>query len=74
MGPTPGGEGSILAVQDDKKRSMEWVAFRAFWMMEELGPAYELRMLLFPPLALAPQFLEVNPLVIVPAMFMANPM
>jgi glutathione S-transferase len=52
---------------------MEWVAFRAFWMMEELGRAYELRLLLFPPLALAPRFLEVNPLGIVPAMLMANP-
>lgn len=37
-------------------------------MLEELGMAYELRMLPFPPRAHARQFLEINPLGTVPAM------
>jgi glutathione S-transferase len=41
-------------------------SFRALWMLEELGIPYELKMLPFPPRALARPFLEVNPLGTVP--------
>lgn len=42
-------------------------SFRPLWMLEELGLAYELKLLPFPPRALAREFLEVNPLGTVPA-------
>lgn len=42
-------------------------SFRPLWMLEELGLAYELKMLPFPPRALAREYLEVNPLGTVPA-------
>ncbi len=41
-------------------------SFRPLWTLEELGIAYELRMLPFPPRVLAKQFLEINPLGTVP--------
>lgn len=41
-------------------------SFRPLWMLEELSAAYELRMLPFPPRALARSFLELNPLGTVP--------
>ena len=41
-------------------------SFRPLWMLEELGASYELRMLPFPPRALARSFLELNPLGTVP--------
>ena len=44
-------------------------SFRPLWMLEELGIPYELKMLPFPPRALARSFLEVNPLGTVPALF-----
>ncbi len=44
-------------------------SFRPLWMLEELGLPYELKMLPFPPRALARQFLEVNPAGTVPAFF-----
>lgn len=42
-------------------------SFRPLWMLEELGLPYELKMLPFPPRALARPFLAVNPLGTVPA-------
>lgn len=42
-------------------------SFRPLWMLEELGLAYELSMLPFPPRALARPFLDTNPLGTVPA-------
>ncbi|MCM2318542.1 MAG: glutathione S-transferase family protein [Pseudomonas sp.] len=42
-------------------------SFRPLWMLEELGLAYQLKMLPFPPRALAREYLEVNPLGTVPA-------
>ncbi|RZL00518.1 MAG: glutathione S-transferase family protein [Rubrivivax sp.] len=42
-------------------------SLRPLWMLEELGLPYELKMLPFPPRALARPFLEVNPLGTVPA-------
>jgi len=42
-------------------------SFRPLWMLEELGLSYELKMLPFPPRALARPFLAVNPLGTVPA-------
>jgi glutathione S-transferase len=44
-------------------------SFRPLWMLEELGLPYELRVLPFPPRALARSFLEINPLGTVPALF-----
>jgi glutathione S-transferase len=44
-------------------------SFRPLWMLEELGVAYELRLLPFPPRVKAREFLEVNPLGTVPALF-----
>ncbi|MGH8806102.1 MAG: glutathione S-transferase family protein [Polaromonas sp.] len=41
-------------------------SFRPLWMLEELGLAYTLRMLPFPPRALARDFLQDNPLGTVP--------
>ena len=43
-------------------------SFRALWMLEELGIHYELKVLPFPPRALARPFLEVNPLGTVPVL------
>ena len=44
-------------------------SFRVLWMLEELGAAYTLQMLPFPPRAAAREFLLVNPLGTVPAFF-----
>ena len=44
-------------------------SFRPLWMLEEIGIPYELEMLPFPPRALAPAYLEINPLGTVPALF-----
>ena len=41
-------------------------SFRPLWMLEELGIPYDLRMLPFPPRALARPFLQENPLGTVP--------
>jgi glutathione S-transferase len=43
-------------------------SFRALWALEELGLAYKLHLLPFPPRAKAPEYLEVNPLGTVPAL------
>ncbi|MBD9665515.1 glutathione S-transferase family protein [Variovorax sp. VRV01] len=44
-------------------------SFRPLWMLEELGIPYDLKMMPFPPRALARSYLEINPLGTVPAMF-----
>ena len=44
-------------------------SFRPLWALEELGLAYELKMLPFPPRAHDRSYLSVNPLGTVPAMF-----
>lgn len=44
-------------------------SFRVLWMLEELGAAYELQMLPFPPRGAAREFLRINPLGTVPAFF-----
>ena len=44
-------------------------SFRVLWLLEELGAAYRLEMLPFPPRATAREFLQVNPLGTVPAFF-----
>ena len=41
-------------------------SFRPLWMLEELGQPYQLKMLPFPPRALAREFLQENPLGTVP--------
>src|SRR3989338_8614863 len=41
-------------------------SLRPLWMLEELGLPYELRMLPFPPRALARDYLQENPLGTVP--------
>ena len=41
-------------------------SFRPLWLLEELGLPYQLKMLPFPPRALARQFLQENPLGTVP--------
>ena len=41
-------------------------SFRVIWALEEMGLAYDLRMLPFPPRAASPQYLELNPLGTVP--------
>jgi len=41
-------------------------SFRALWMLEELGLPYELVVLPFPPRALAPGYLDDNPLGTIP--------
>ena len=43
-------------------------SFRPLWALEELGLAYELKILPFPPRALDKSFLEINPLGTVPAL------
>jgi glutathione S-transferase len=43
-------------------------SFRPLWMLEELGRAYELVMLPFPPRVLARSYLDVNPLGTIPLM------
>ncbi|HVL55935.1 MAG TPA: glutathione S-transferase family protein [Burkholderiaceae bacterium] len=44
-------------------------SFRPLWMLEELGLAYQLKMLPFPPRVLARAYLQINPLGTVPAFF-----
>ena len=44
-------------------------SFRPLWALEEIGLPYELKILPFPPRALAKSFLEINPLGTVPALF-----
>ncbi len=41
-------------------------SFRALWTLEELGLAYSLELLPFPPRALKPEYLEINPLGTIP--------
>jgi glutathione S-transferase len=43
-------------------------SFRPLWMLEELGIAYELKMLPFPPRVLAKDYLALNPLGTIPYM------
>ena len=43
-------------------------SFRPLWMLEELGIAYELKMLPFPPRVLAKDYLALNPLGTIPLM------
>jgi glutathione S-transferase len=43
-------------------------SFRVLWMLEEMGLEYELKMLPFPPRALAKEYLSLNPLGTVPLM------
>ena len=43
-------------------------SFRPLWAMEELGLAYELKMLPFPPRVFAKQYLALNPLGTIPLM------
>jgi glutathione S-transferase len=42
-------------------------SFRVLWALEELGLAYDLHLLPFPPRARQPDYLEVNPLGTIPA-------
>lgn len=44
-------------------------SFRLLWILEELGVPYELKVLPFPPRVKAREFLDVNPLGTVPALF-----
>jgi glutathione S-transferase len=44
-------------------------SFRPLWMLEELGVEYELKVLPFPPRVHARDYLEINPLGTVPALF-----
>lgn len=44
-------------------------SFRVLWTLEEMGLAYELKMLPFPPRVHRREYLEVNPLGTVPAFF-----
>src|SRR3569833_1179675 len=41
-------------------------SYRPLWMLEELGLAYELKMLPFPPRVLAKEYLALNPLGTIP--------
>ena len=41
-------------------------SFRPLWMLEEMGLAYELKMLPFPPRVLAKEYLAINPLGTIP--------
>lgn len=41
-------------------------SFRALWALEELGVPYDLKLLPFPPRALSPSYLEINPLGTIP--------
>lgn len=43
-------------------------SFRPLWMLEELGLAYELKMLPFPPRVFAKEYLAINPLGTIPFM------
>ena len=43
-------------------------SFRPLWMLEEMGLAYELKMLPFPPRVLAKDYLGINPLGTIPFM------
>lgn len=43
-------------------------SFRPLWALEEMGLPYELKMLPFPPRALAPEYLSVNPLGTIPTL------
>ena len=43
-------------------------SFRPLWALEELGLAYELHLLPFPPRVREPAYLEINPLGTIPAM------
>src|SRR3954467_681412 len=43
-------------------------SFRPLWMLEELGLAYELKMLPFPPRVLAKEYMALNPLGTIPLM------
>ena len=43
-------------------------SFRALWALEELGLAYTLHLLPFPPRVRAPEYLEVNPLGTIPTL------
>jgi glutathione S-transferase len=43
-------------------------SFRPLWMLEEMGLAYELKMLPFPPRVLAKEYLGINPLGTIPYM------
>ena len=43
-------------------------SFRPLWTLEELGLAYELHLLPFPPRVREPAYLEINPLGTIPAM------
>ena len=43
-------------------------SFRPLWMLEEMGLAYELKMLPFPPRLLAKDYLAINPLGTIPFM------
>ena len=47
-------------------------SFRPLWTLEELGLAYDLRMLPFPPRELAPDYLRINPLGTIPTLFDGN--
>ncbi len=44
-------------------------SFRPLWALEELGLDYDLKMLPFPPRALAREYLRINPLGTIPAFF-----
>lgn len=43
-------------------------SFRPLWALEEMGLPYELKMLPFPPRALAKEYLAINPLGTIPAL------
>ena len=43
-------------------------SFRALWMLEEMGLAYDLKMLPFPPRVFAKEYLALNPLGTIPLM------
>jgi glutathione S-transferase len=43
-------------------------SFRPLWMLEEMGLAYDLKMLPFPPRVLAKEYLTLNPLGTIPLM------
>jgi glutathione S-transferase len=43
-------------------------SFRPLWMLEEMGLAYQLKMLPFPPRVLAKEYLAINPLGTIPFM------
>jgi len=47
-------------------------SFRPLWMLEELGLAYELKMLPFPPRVLAKEYMALNPLGTIPLMIDAQ--